>query len=354
MKTKTTKGNCLLIYGGGLADSANYMMRTWADAFVATGKFDKIYVGFNSFAATQNPALIEEWTPELKAEAESSKTGGFFGTSRNVMMSDPDVQKTAIEVLKSKDIDFVGCMGGDGSSRCSAAIADAFLAEGILWAFLMPATIDGIEGGRSFGLKAAVRTSCYIIEQLVSTCLNTLNVTEAPVLVVEVQGRNRDDILANVLYQMESGNINFGRCKPKVVAIPANQPTTAEGLFELRKVKEPVLILLSEGASVSKSEIKSFLSLLNGKKVRTFEVAHLSQMNGMTSQTEKQEINQAVAMAERKLPSLIDLNMPFAFVYDSDSVILTDINYYAQKNPREGQHPTLDSELEDIVKRYLV
>ena len=349
MKT-TTNGNCLLIYGGGLCDSANFMMRTWADALVATGKFGKVFVGFNSFAATQNPALIEEWTPELKAEAEKN-FGGFFGTSRNVEMTNPDIHKTAIELLKSKDIEFVGCIGGDGSSRCLAEIAENFLAEGILWAFLMPATIAGIEGGRSFGLKAAVRTSCYITEQLVSTCLNTLNATEQPVLVVELQGRNRDDILANVLAQLDADNMKFDRVNPRVVAVPANYPTSIQGLVDLRQSEEPILILLSEGAAFSRSDIKSFLY---GKKVRTFEVAHLSQMNGMTSQTEKQEIGQAVAMAERKLPSLIDLKMPFAFVYDSDSVILTDINYYAQKNPRAGQKPTLNEQLDQLVKRYLV
>lgn len=353
MKTTTYGRNCLLIYGGGLCDSANFMMRTWADALVATGKFDKVFVGFNSFAATQNPALIEEWTPELKAEAEVGY-GGFLGTSRNVEMTNPNVQKTAIEVLKSKDIDFVGCIGGDGSSRCLAAIADAFLAEGILWAFLMPATIDGIEGGKSFGLKAAVRTSCYIIEQLVSTCLNTLNVTEQPVLIVELQGRNRDDILANVLWKIKNNHLDFGRVTPKVVAIPTNQPTTAEGLFELRKAKEPVLILLSEGAAVSRSDIKSFLSLLNGKKVRTFEVAHLSQMNGFTAEDEKAEIESAVDMATPALANCVGIGVPFAFSFHDNDIEIQTIEYYAERNPREGQRPTLDSELEDMVRRYLV
>lgn len=352
MKTKTNQNNCLLIYGGGLCDSANFMMRTWAEALATTGKFDKVYIGFNSFAATQNPALIEEWTPEIRAGAEANY-GGFFGTSRNVMMTDPIVRDRAINTLHDKGISFVGCIGGDGSSRCLAAIADAFLAEGILWAFLMPATIDGIEGGKSFGLKAAVRTSCYIIEQLVSTCLNTLNVTEAPVLVVELQGRNRDDIIANVLQKIDQKTLNFGRTPLKVGAITANYPVNFKSLMELRERKEPLLILLSEGALFSKSEIKT---LFHGKKVRTFEVAHLSQMNGATSDEDRAEIKRAVEIATRVLPNLIDIGMPFAFVFDADveEVCVETIDYYANKNPSENQHPTLGNELEDIVRSYII
>ena len=54
-------GNALLIYGGGLCDSANAVMRKTADQIVQTQLFDKVFVGFNSFEAMLNPLFIKEW-----------------------------------------------------------------------------------------------------------------------------------------------------------------------------------------------------------------------------------------------------------------------------------------------------
>ncbi len=348
------KGNALLIYGGGLMPIANQYIRAQADKLQETGFFEKVFVGFYSFEAMVNPKFIEEWSPKLKEESEAA-FGGFFGTCRDVWLTDENLRNKTIKNLRAKNITWIFVGGGDGSARNCAEIAEDYANVGIGIAFLMPCTVDGIEGSLSLGIKPAVRVCCRIIEELASTCLNTRNSFEYPGLIVKFQGRNRDDIMASTLLKIDTGEVNFDRIKPLIIPIPANYSwdiKKIEALVNLQSNSQrPVLILLSEGASIAETEL---LKLFN-RKMRTFEIGHLTQMNGHVSISDEDEIFQMLEYAYKPMCSAIEDGEPFALSYHANhSVRIEGINYYLKLNPKEGQKPTMAAKQEAVLKKYLL
>lgn len=346
-------GNCLLIYGGGLCDPANLFMRLMADKLTRMELFDKVFVGFYSFEAMLNENFIKEWNDDVRAEAENA-FGGYFGTCRDVnLATDSDLANKAKEILKKNNIQWVFVGGGDGSARQCAEIANNFKKDGIKVAFVMPCTIDGIEGSMSIGLRQAVKVSCKIIEQLSSTCLNTRSNFTAPGLIVETQGRNRDDILAGVTKEIHDGNVKISS-DVSVIAIPANYDWNSKALVKKVNSPEmeqtPVLILLSEGASIKRKDLKAMLT----RKVRSFEVAHLSQVNGMTDAEDVEFLNNMLESTTAMLARAIACDKPFSIAYELGGVSIQKINYYAQCNPKNNQKPTMNSNLEKILDEYTI
>lgn len=353
-------GNALLIYGGGLCDPANVVMRQIADQLVETCFFERVFVGFNSFEAMLNPLLIKEWGQELCQKAEES-LGGFFGTCRDVWLTEAKLREEAIFCMKPMGIKWIFVCGGDGSARNCAEIAEDFEKEGIKIAFLMPCTVDGIEGSRSIGIRPAVRASCKIIEQLASTCLNTRTGFKAPGLVIELQGRNRDDILANVMYKIDKGNIHFDHKYPQIFVVPANYKWNwemlAHSVNKQENLQTPVLVLVSEGATdklIKRFNMKTyeFLEKQFDRKTHTFEVAHFTQMNGLTNAEDIQEIESMLKMANTPIKTAIQDGKPFSISYN-DTVTIEDIGYYKKLNPSKNQNPTLKKELEETLLKYV-
>ena len=351
-------GNALLIYGGGLCDSANAVMRKTADQIVQTQLFDKVFVGFNSFEAMLNPLFIKEWGQGICQEAELTH-GGFFGTCRDVWLTEAKLRDKAVSIMKCMGIKWIFVCGGDGSARNCAEIAEDFEKDEIKIAFLLPCTVDGIEGSRSIGIRPAVRASIDIIDQLASTCLNTRTKFKAPGLIVELQGRNRDDILANVIVKTEVCKFDN---KPLIFAIPANYNWNMENLIsQVNNQKNdqiPVLVLVSEGANnelISRFNMKTyeFLQKQFIRKTRTFEIGHLTQMNGCTDEDDMAEIQEMLAMAFLPMINAIKIGKPFSIAYNNNMVTIEDINYYRELNPRSGQNPKLPKVLEEHLLRFV-
>lgn len=351
---KNTKKNCLLIYGGGLCDCANVFMREYAEFLHNTGVFDKTFVGFYSFAALlEADCYVKEWDDELKTCAEHAH-GGFFGTCRKVDLTEEMQQKRAIENCKQFGIEWIFVAGGDGSSRQTAEIADAFAKEGVKVAFVMPCTIDGINGGQSIGMRQAVEVSLKYIRNMAATCLQTLEGIEEPVLIVELQGRNRDDILARVLNLVQHWLSNIGPfADPEIFAIPANYDWDLDALtIAVNMSKIPTLILLSEGASIKRSELKKLIA----RKCRSGEVAHLSQMNGLTDEEDRMFIKSLIDRATGLWKEAVDAGEPFSIVYDEEfgkPPRVEAIDYFAKLNPREAQKAMLSPEWETVIKNYI-
>ena len=351
-------GNALLIYGGGLCDSANTVMRMTADQIVNTRLFDKVFVGFNSFEAMLNPSFIKEWEEGICQKATLSH-GGFFGTCRDVWLTEPKLRDEAIFLMKGLGIRWIFVVGGDGSARNCAEIAQDFAKKEIKIAFLMPCTVDGIEGSRSIGIRPAVRASIKIIEQLASTCLNTRTKFTAPGLIVELQGRNRDDILANVILKIELCKFDQ---KPLIFAIPANYDWNMEKLISQVNKPEneqtPVLVLASEGSTkeiISRCGLKTyeFLQKQFVRKTRTFEIGHLTQMNGCTDEDDMAEIQQMLNMSFTPMLNAIKAEKTFAIAFNNDMARLENIDYYLKLNPRCGQHPRLSDVLEEHLLKFV-
>lgn len=359
-------GNALVFYGGGLCDCAAFYISQLAQRLSQRGLFEKTYVGFYSFRCLTEKGLIKEWNQRMY-EKTINVFGGYFGTARKIdLASDTVLLERAITCCKQFNIKWIFLAGGDGSSRQMAEIHKHFEQEGIKFCFTMPMTIDGIEGGKAFGINSAVEASLHQIETVSSTTLRTLDENKYPGIVFELQGRNRDDILANVIFELYNTReiADFQRDEVQIIGIPANMDWSEERLRARLHVEEnpyqgeilgkPTIILLSEGATISKKQIVE-LAKEEGMKFRTFSIGHFSQINGLTDEDEKEiiiaTIEESVSIIE---DYVVDESESFTLVLDDCNFLdVRDANYFADLNPRKNQRATLEPKLQHILEMYL-
>lgn len=360
-------GNTLVFYGGGLCDCAAFYISQFAQRLSDRRLFNKTYVGFYSFRCLTEKGLIKEWNQQL-CEKTINAYGGYFGTARKTdLASDKILLEKAIACCKSMDIRWIFLAGGDGSSRQMAEICESFELEGIKFVFTMPMTIDGIEGGKAFGINSAVKASLNQIETISSTTLRTLDGNKYPGIVFELQGRNRDDILANVIFELYNKNkvADFRNEEIQIIGIPANMSWSEEKLRARLHIEDnpyqgdilgkPTIILLSEGASIKKKQIVE-IAKEEGMKLRTFSVGHFSQVNGFTDEEEKRRIidtvKKSISTIEKEVGGGVDESFTLVF-HDYEPLEVCDANYFAELNPREGQVATLEPKLQHILEMYL-
>lgn len=348
----TTNGNCLLFHGGGLCPLSNWYLSLLAEALEDKKFFKQILMGFFSFECLLNPKeFIKPWNASLHEDAKVAP-GGFFGTSRGIDLTDPKMQKQAIETCKALSITSIGVAGGDGSCRQIAEISEAFKAEGIQLFIPMILTIDGIEGGHSLGILPAVKEAFEFLDNLAATNLQTRDNREFSVLFLETQGRNRDDILAFLLGKIESvkklGGIPLSDID--LYSIPANYHWNKDKLIEaIKDSKKRTVVIYSEGSDFPLKEVEEAI----GRKVRASKVGYLSQMNKRIELTDYQQIRDYfVRMAVEAIISNYPKSFPLTFDKHSFLMNVEKIDYWAKLNPRKCQNPTLDSYYEDLLKKY--
>lgn len=343
------KHSAIIIHGGGLVDPSKVVLMRLANNLQQKQVYDKIFMGRYSFEALVTPDLLLEYNWRL-VENLKDKRGAYFGTNRDVNLIVPKLAKKAVSCLGERNVKTVIVAGGDGSSRQVAEISDTFKKEGINFIFAIPLTIDGINGGDSIGLTQAVRESVRQIENVTSTSLETRDDNGFGVVVVEVQGRNRDDIIANVLQTF---------VKKKSVAdcdlhdlllrvVPTNIETVPDILVnDINQSSKRTLILISEGAAIKKANLIKDIN----RKVRTLTVGYSSQSNGMTTKADEHEyglwIDQITSIIEKSPDEC------FSVVRNGDSYKKESIDYYAKLNPRKGQVADLDDNLSKLLRSYM-
>lgn len=358
-----TYGNCLLFHGGGLCPLSNRYLSKLAQAIEGEGVFRQTFMGFFSFECLLNPKeFIKQWNYSLKRKAQNSH-GGFYGTNRDVNLTNPNLQKQAIETCRSLEITWIGVAGGDGSCRQVAEISKAFEAKGIHFFIPMPLTIDGIEGGFSLGLWPAVGKAYEILDDLAATNLQTRENGGFSVLFLEVQGRNRDDILANLLQEIVPkgtlGGISLADID--LFVLPTNYYWSSDKLVDaINGSKRRTLVIYSEGAKnlapdKTSNYIADYITKRVVRKVRTSSVGYLSQMNKMNSFEENLIYDGLIRKSAPAIASCIEYGKSFVLQFDTDfsSPRVKPIDYWAKLNPREGQKPTLESQLEELLKKYI-
>ena len=346
----SNKQNAIIIHGGGLVDPSKIVLMRLANNLKQDQVYDKIYLGRYSFESLYTPEFHMEYNWRL-VESLKDKRGCYFGTCRGIDLTDSILCKKAIECLKSKNISTVIVAGGDGSSRQVAEISDIFMKEGINFIFAIPLTIDGINGGDSVGLKQAVRESVHQIENIVATSLETRDKNGFGVVAVELQGRNRDDIIANVL-QTFVKNRSVADCDLQDLllrVVPANIETVKEILVdEINQSSKRTLVLISEGANL---KMQDLINEIN-RKVRSLTIGHLSQSNGLTTKADEHEYGLWID----QITSIIAQNPQecFSVVRKGYSYKKESIDYYAKLNPREGQVAKLKNSLSELLKNYML
>lgn len=354
MSTTNNKGNCLLFHGGGLCPLSNLYLSTLAEALRKEEIFDSILMGFFSFECLLNPEeFIKTWDGWVKSKAEKAP-GGFYGTGRDVDLTNPELQKIAIENCKALGISWIGVAGGDGSCRQVSEISEAFELEGIHLFIPMPLTIDGIEGGFSLGLEPAVRKSVEVLEDLAATNLMTRDNREFSVLCLETQGRNRDDILAHLLAYVTNAEQLGGIYLDDIdlFVVPANYPWNKDKLIKaIKGSTRRTIVLHSEGATnFSVNELQQTV----GRKCRATKVGYLSQMNTTISEKDQLAVKLTV---ESSIEFMKSARNSFSIVFDLNPEAVTrirveNIDYWGKCNPRRGQKPTMSKDLEKLLKYY--
>lgn len=348
----TKKGNVLIIHGGGLVDASLYVLMRIAYNMVKI--FNQVFIGEYSFESFFTPSFIREYNDSLIKEV-IGKRGTYFGTCRGIDLCDPILFERAIKCLKERNITTIIVAGGDGSSRQIAETIEAFSARGINIIFPVPLTIDGINGGLSIGITEAVKESVRQIENITSTSLKTRDNCEFGVVMVELQGRNRDDIMAKVLKKIVKHNriADFKLSEIMLKVVPANIETDEEKLIdEINNSSEKTLVLISEGAKFKNSNLTiDNLSKKINRKVRSLVVGHPSQSNNMTSTGSigiyEQWVDEACAIiAEDPYGSYCIANIEGAYYKKP-------IDYYAKLNPRKCQQAELPEEFKELIVAYM-
>lgn len=365
----------LIIYGGGLCDNAAQFITETAELLRKKGIFQRVFVGRYSFRClTEDEALIKEWS-EVSPNVYKNVLGGFFGTCRETdLASDDQARNRAIARCKSLNIKYIFLGGGDGTARQMSEVAEAFQKEGINFVFTLPLTIDGIEGGASIGLESAVKASLARINEVSSTGLRTLDGNKYPALAIKLMGRNRDNILAEVIADIDVHGIkDFSRDEVEICAIPANYEWSDENLTQILAIEDnpnagkllgkPVLILYSEGAKLNDVQLeKTDLKMMAkkaGRKLRFYSIGHNSQINNATSHNDRMGIHAIIKMVvDAAVDNIIAMNdnnkeMPFSVVWDVKTVRIEGFDYFARKNPRTGQKPKLKKKMETTLKKYI-
>ncbi len=342
-------GNAIVIHGGGLVDPSKVVLMRIANNLTVDHVYDKIFIGKYSFESLYTPNFWMEYNWKL-VEKLKGKRGTYFGTSRGIDLTNPELSQKAITCLNERNVSTVIIAGGDGSARQTAEISDTFMKNGINTIFAVPLTIDGINGGESIGIKQAVKESVRQIENIVSTSLETRDKEKFGVVIVELQGRNRDDIMANVLQKfVDKGRVadcELGEILLKVV--PANLETVEDYLIEeINKSSKRTLILVSEGSNI---KIANLTKEIN-RKVRSSIIGYSSQSNGMTTKGDEREYGLWID----KVTEFIKANPKdsFSVVKNGNDYRKESISYYATLNPREGQEAKIDEFLEKLIIQYM-
>ena len=173
---------------------------------------------------------------------------------------------------------------------------------------------------------------------------------EFSVVAVELQGRNRDDILATVLQHFDRKGMIADWFLSKILlrVVPANYDTDDVVLIEeINSSKLPTLVMLSEGAELKISDLTKKIT----RKVRTVNVGHAVQSNGMTTLEDMERYNDWLTDVTNIISR--DPYGSYCIVNDGISRYAEPIDYYAKLNPREGQDAELSPGLERLLWDYM-
>lgn len=341
--------NVLIIHGGGLVDASKRVLLRIASGLWDAKIYQHIFLGRYSFMSLYDKTLWLDYDLDTEAYLEKNR-GTYFGTCRDINLADKNLFERSIKVLKEWNVSTIIVCGGDGSSRQCAEIADEFLRYGINIIFAVPLTVDGINGGMAIGLDQATREAVRQIENVAATSLETCDKGKFSVVFIELQGRNRDDIVASVIQHFwRTGFIADNLIEEYCLCVvPANYETDEDNLVEIiNKAEERTLVLISEGAKIKLDDLKQKVT----RKVRSHVVGHAVQSNQMTTDADMEKYEEWLADVVKLISE--EPYSSYCIVNDGISRWREPIDYFAKLNPREGQVAKLSKGLEELMMDYM-
>lgn len=344
-------GNVVITHGGGLVDPSKDVLLRLASNLYSGDTYGKVFLARFSFEGLYTPEYWLEYNEQLKHELKN-KRGTWFGTCRDIdYISNPDLFNKAISCMKERGVKTLIVAGGDGSSRQVAETEEMFNKNGINVIFAVPLTIDGINGGECIGMQQALRETYRQTENFTATAFETKNSGKFPIVLIETQGRNRDDIMANTIkYFHDKGSVADESLDDIcMLAVPATLETDFETLISrINSTEKRTLVFISEGAKIKMSQI---MDSCKNRKVRTLVIGHQSQSNNMTTDSDRKLYDRWLGEACWLIK--FNKNKSYSIVKDEFGVWIKPLEYYAKLNPRNNQKAELSEELTNLMKTYM-
>lgn len=355
-----TKGNIAVMYGGGQIPEANMLM-----GFIISrlSNYNTVFGIHESYKGLGRSECYEEMTEE-KASEIKTQIGTYFSTCREFNPATDENFPDILQQLKEHDIRLlIGC-GGDGTARGAVALEKKLKEAGynvqIIW---VPCTIDGITGTESIGVKSAVLKSASDVMNVAVNAWATYDhgLNGPRVAVVELMGRNRDDILIKVMKFLQNC-VKIGKydiSDVRIIPLPsANEWSSDKLLIDVTDEERPVAILASEGAKPiepifeaidEKGVGRKITRLINAtrvKKANCHVVGYLSQTNSENSKAADKECSTWAYALEDMLQGNVRFTEAQAFIYrdccgDFVFVPLTEIT---EQNPYTKEPVPLSEE----------
>ena len=301
----------LLLYGGGQIPSANYTLGIFAERFLQLGF--EVQGVHKSFMGLADRSCYERIT--LKDARKIQKMPGtYLSTCRDVDPASDKYFFKIIDILKEKDIHVLCIPGGDGSSRAGRDFAQRAKDIGYpIQIIFVPCTIDGIEGSETIGKDPAIKESTRHTISIITNAWATWRPTyEVPrIAIIEIQGRNRNDIAVGVMNNLINDYILKYNIKDvKIIFIPAGYEWKVESLMDaILSTDQKVAIIAAEGATSKDIFWEAFSgkgigqkleNIVTSKKFREANlnvVGYLSQTNDCVSEAEMKMIDEWTSFA---------------------------------------------------------
>lgn len=257
--------NIAIVTSGGDAPGVNAairaLVRTATSRGFRTQGVERGYMG-----------LIENYFRELTPRDVSGiiNVGGSILKSRRCdLIKTPEGLKKASENLKSRNIDWLVAIGGDGSMRGAREISEVSGIPVTVVASSIDNDIAGID--ETIGFDTAVNTAVEAIDKIRDTAI-----TFERVFIVEVMGRQRGFLALDVA--LASG--------AEIAVIPEHPTSFDDIAGALRRMEElgkrSSIIVKAEGAMGNPFEMALELGRLTGYDFRVTVLGHI-QRGGIPS-----------------------------------------------------------------------
>jgi len=188
--------------------------------------------------------------------------GSILKSSRCELFKTREGLEKASESLKSRNVDWVVAMGGDGSTRGAASLSEVSGIPVTVIASTIDNDIAGID--ETIGFDSAVNTAVEAVDKIRDTA-----VTYDRVFIVEVMGRNRGFLALEVA--LASG--------AEFAVIPEYPITLEEIAKRIRQMgeigKRSSIIVKAEGALGDPFQMASKLSGLTGYDLRVTVLGYI-------------------------------------------------------------------------------
>lgn len=353
-----------VIYGGGQIPSANYVIGELIKKLLRMSI--QVYAIHKSYMGLADSTCYEKIDDMLKACKIQKQIGTYLSTCRKVFPATDEWFDKIIMNLSKYGINTLFICGGDGSALGARDFQARCEEIGYKMKIIfIPCTIDGINGSLSIGLNSAVEESLRQTKMIAANSFATFDnkMRGARIAIVEIQGRNRNDIAVNVLKQIiaDSSIAKFAISEINIKFLASGYKWSyTELINSVIATDMPTLILASEGAkptemwwdAISGDNISSKLTnLINATGIRKANcdvIGYLSQTNDFISSNEKNLIDMWTLKAIQEFERCLLSVGSTAIICDTDKKLkAVPLSYITELNPN-CKEPAIIS-IEDLI-----